>query len=136
MGQSGTSVKDQGSHDLVSEYGTQRVCLEILRDFQIYFCKIILILSSHIHLCLHLYFATKFLTAVHFYPFGVHVLLNKFLNITIYPLKRRSWLPCGLRRSSVVALLSRSRLRIPLEAWMLFPCVCLCVVQVAVYATS
>jgi hypothetical protein len=27
-GQSGTSVKDQGSHDLASEYGAQRACFK------------------------------------------------------------------------------------------------------------
>ena len=28
LGQSGTSAKDQGSHDLASEYGAQRTCVK------------------------------------------------------------------------------------------------------------
>ena len=40
MGQSGTSVKDQGSHDLASEYGTQRACLEA------FFSEVLVICAS------------------------------------------------------------------------------------------
>ena len=86
--------------------------------------KSFLISSSHSHLRLHLYFATKFLTAIHINPYGLQVLLIKYLNITIYPLRRRSRLPCGLRRRPAAALMPRSRFRILLGAWTSVPCVC------------